>query len=173
MHSTVAPATIATTQSNCDRPIVRTPQRKANYNDKDRPRRKDLKAEAFQKYGCSCTADVKKYLKVLKIKLDLRLTAAWKAIVRELHNEIVAAKAIVNALEPPAIQVAKSGGNDRVGVPPTRPQLFKKGDRVNIIDCPPNLYFLSPFVVSSIDKGMAQLDYVATHFALERLELAA
>lgn len=129
MHSTVAPATIATTQSNCDRPIVRTPQRKANYNDKDRPRRKDLKAEAFQKYSCSCTADVKKYLKVLKIKLDLRLTAAWKAIVRELHNEIVAAKAIVNALEPPEIQVAKSGVMIESGFPDSPPTFQKRRSR--------------------------------------------
>jgi len=152
MHSTVAPATIATTQSNCDRPIVKTPQRKANYNDKNRPRRKDLKAEAFQKYGCSCTKDIKQYLKVLGVKLDLRLTSAWLAVVYELHNEIVAAKAIVDALQPvPTIKV---------------------GDRVNIIDCPANLYFLAPFVVDSIEKGMAQLEYVATQFALSQLELA-
>ncbi len=152
MHSTVAPATIATTLSNCDRPIVKTPQRKANYNDKDRPRRKDLKALAFTKYGCSCTKDIKQYLKVLGVKLDLRLTSAWLAVVYELHNEIVAAKAIVDALQPQQIQV---------------------GSIVNIIDCPANLYFLSPFVVSSIDKGMAQLDYVATKYPLNRLELVA
>jgi len=133
MHFTVAPNLIATALPNCvargeglvpHRRQIKTPQRKANYSDKDRPRRKDLKAEAFRKYGCSCTPQIKKYLQVLKIKLDLRLTAAWKAIVQELESEIVAAKAIVDALEPPAIQVAKSGGNDRVGVPPTRPQPY-------------------------------------------------
>ena len=38
--------------------------------------------------SCSSSAEIKKYLQALGIKLDLRLTAAWVAIVFELRNRI-------------------------------------------------------------------------------------
>jgi len=155
MHSTVAPATIATTQSNCDRPIVKTPQRKANYNEKDRPRRKDLKAEAFRKYGCSCTPQIKKYLKVVGIKLDLRLTAAWKAIVRELENEIVAAKAIVDALEPPQTTI-------------------KVGSKVEWTGYTPRQSYIAqwfPLQVVAIAQNMVQLELLSFPVPVSELVL--
>lgn len=77
---------------------IYTPQRRANYNDKGRFRRADLKQIAFRKYKCNSSSQIKSYLKVLKIKLDLRLTAAWVAIVYELGQEILAAKAILDSL---------------------------------------------------------------------------
>lgn len=65
-------------------PLLKTPQRRARYSDKQRIRLKDAKRWAFQHTGCSNTSEIKKYLKILVKKLDLRLTSAWLAIVREL-----------------------------------------------------------------------------------------
>lgn len=59
---------------------VKTPQRKARYNDKTRIRRKDAKEWALRRSRCADTAEVKKYLKILGKKLDLRLTSAWVAM---------------------------------------------------------------------------------------------
>lgn len=111
MHSTLARSSIATTTSLSqleeqlrrgeDISIkVHTPQRKANYKDKARFRRVRLKEIAFKEYSVSSNAQIKKYLSVLGVKLDLRLTSAWYVIVHELRYEIFAAKAIVDALEP-------------------------------------------------------------------------
>lgn len=82
---------------------VYTPQRRANYNDKARLRRKDLKEVAFKTCGWKSTANIKKYLKVLGTNLDLRLTSAWNALLYELKSYIDTAKAIVDALEKPKI----------------------------------------------------------------------
>lgn len=103
MHSTVTDDSVATTTPLCDRPVICTPQRKANYNDKARLRRKDLKEIAFNQCGWKSTANVKKYLKVLGLKLDLRLTSAWVALLYELKHQVDAAKAIVDALEKPQV----------------------------------------------------------------------
>lgn len=111
MHSILDTAAIATAEMYShqeyhvkaiatERKTVRTPQRRANYNDKTRFRRVDLKQIAFKKYSCSSNAQIKNYLKVLGFKLDLRLTAAWVAIVYELGQEIFAAKAILEAISP-------------------------------------------------------------------------
>lgn len=63
---------------------LKTPQRRARYSDKQRIRLKEAKKWAFQRTGCKSTPDIKKYLKILARKLDLRLTSAWLAIVKEL-----------------------------------------------------------------------------------------
>lgn len=81
---------------------VRTPQRRANYSNKARLRRKDLKELAFKTCGWKSTANIKKYLKVLGINLDLRLTSAWDALVYEIKHAVDAAKALVDALMPSA-----------------------------------------------------------------------
>ena len=154
MHSTAAFRPVATTLTTCDRPTIQTPQRKANYNDKNRPRRKDLKKEAFLKYSCASTSDIKKYLKVLGIKLDLRLTAAWKAIVRELESQIKAAKAIVDALQRPQIKV---------------------GDRV-IWDYPTGWGYIEkwfPLVVTKVNGNEAYLDILDRPVSVSELELVA
>lgn len=82
---------------------VYTPQRRANYNDKARIRRSSLKDIALRQQGWGTSANVKKYLALLGIRLDLRLTSAWVALVHELKPYIDAAKAIVDALEKPKI----------------------------------------------------------------------
>lgn len=71
---------------------VRTPQRKARYNDKQRIRFKDAKLWALRRSGCSDTIEVKKYLKVLGKKLDLRLTSAWIAVNLEFADAIKSLK---------------------------------------------------------------------------------
>lgn len=68
---------------------VRTPQIKANRKDKTRFKRNKLKDIAFEEYGVR-TKQIKKYLNQLGYKLDLRLTAAWDAVVFELRSEIKA-----------------------------------------------------------------------------------
>lgn len=101
MYSTVASHLLATTLANCDRINIRTPQRKAKYSDKTRVRLKDLKSFAFTQCGWKSTQNIKKYLKVLGIKLDLRLTAAWRALVFELKLLINTAKSILEAMTTP------------------------------------------------------------------------
>lgn len=101
MYSTVASHLLATTLANCDRINIRTPQRKAKYSDKTRVRLKDLKSFAFTQCGWKSTQNIKKYLKVLGIKLDLRLTAAWRALVFELKLLINTAKSILEAITTP------------------------------------------------------------------------
>lgn len=82
---------------------VYTPQRRANYSDKARIRRDRLKDIALKQQGWGSTTNVKKYLALLGVKLDLRLTSAWVALVHELKPYIEAAKAVVDALEQPKI----------------------------------------------------------------------
>lgn len=69
---------------------LKTPQRKARYNDKERIRLKDAKKWALVATGCFSTVEVKHWLKKLGIKLDLRLTAAWVAVWKELATLIKA-----------------------------------------------------------------------------------
>ena len=101
MYSTVASHLLATNLLKCDRINIRTPQRKAKYSDKTRVRLKDLKSFAFTQCGWKSTQNIKKYLKVLGIKLDLRLTAAWWALVFELKLLINTVKRILEAITTP------------------------------------------------------------------------
>ena len=78
-------------KSDTKKIVVHTPQRRANYNDKSRLKRGDLQESAFKYLGLGVelnrrqkTAIIKKKLHILGIKLDLRLTSAWDAIVFEL-----------------------------------------------------------------------------------------
>lgn len=100
MNCISASTPVATTILDCDRITVQTPQRKARYSDPSRVRLKDIKAEVFKKISCSSSAEIKKYLGMIGVSLDLRLTAAWKAIKNELEPMILAAKAIASALNP-------------------------------------------------------------------------
>lgn len=76
--------------NKCTRRTISTYQRKAVYSDKHRIRRADAKKKALDKCNCLDTAEMKRRLKLLGIKLDLRLTSAWIAIERELFEEITA-----------------------------------------------------------------------------------
>lgn len=67
---------------------ILTPQRKACYRDKHRIRLKDVKSWALRRAGCKNAAEVKKYLKTLNLKLDLRLTSAWIAVNIEFASDI-------------------------------------------------------------------------------------
>lgn len=73
---------------------VKTPQRKAKYSDQDRIRLKEAKKWALVATGCFSTVEVKYWLKKLGIKLDLRLTAAWVAIWKELATQIKAIRSL-------------------------------------------------------------------------------
>jgi hypothetical protein len=72
-----------------------TVQRKANYGDKTRIRRADMKKIALRDGKCADSAEMKRRLKLLGISLDLRLTSAWIAIVRELLSEIAALATVI------------------------------------------------------------------------------
>lgn len=67
---------------------IQTPQRKARYNDKQRIRLKDVKEWALRRSGCSSTVEIKRYVKILSKKLDLRLTSAWVAVNKEFADQI-------------------------------------------------------------------------------------
>ncbi len=99
MHSTHTVCAIATAEHYCylehqDLQVataskqIKTPQRKAKYSDKERIRLKDAKKWALVATGCFSTVEVKYWLKKLGIKLDLRLTAAWIAVWKELATII-------------------------------------------------------------------------------------
>lgn len=114
MYNIESPQAIATKEFNyqleqqikkkADDPIrVCTPQRRADYRNKTRLRRKDLKEVAFKSCGWGSTANIKKYLSLLGIRLDLRLTSAWDALIYELKHYIDAAASVVNALSKPKI----------------------------------------------------------------------
>lgn len=144
MNSTVAFKAIATTSSTCNRLTVQTPQRKARYHDNFRTRLVRVKEAALKQLGLSCSQDVRLLLKELKIHLDLRMTSAWCAIAKELMPHLL------KLLEQ---------------------KKFVSGVLVTIKDCPANLYFWMPFRIASVESGMAQLEYVANLFPLDRLEL--
>lgn len=88
VYSTFSETAIATTNLNCDNLTVHIPQRKADYRDKARVRFKDIKRAALESCNCRDAKEMKQHLKQLGIKLDLRLTAAWCAIARELQPVI-------------------------------------------------------------------------------------
>lgn len=68
--------------------LIKTPQRKARLHDKQRIQLKDVKSWALKRSDCKDTAEIKKYLKILNISLDLRYTSAWIAINKELAEKI-------------------------------------------------------------------------------------
>lgn len=92
MHSTSKNPSIATTSPSCVseaersyRITIRTPQRKIDKNDKTRVRLKVIKAIALRDCKCRDSAEMKRRLRKIGVLLDLRLTAAWVAIVEELQ----------------------------------------------------------------------------------------
>lgn len=85
MYSTTPLTAIATKTRYCDRITIRTPQRKIDKNDKTRVRLKVIKAIALRDCKCSNSVEMKRRLRKLGISLDLRLSAAWLAIVNELQ----------------------------------------------------------------------------------------
>lgn len=132
------------------RKYVSTPQRKARYSDKTRLRLKDLKEMAFYYYKVKTTRDIKAYLKRLGIKLDLRLTAAWDAVVFELRAAMLAL-------------IASDG---------TR---LKPGDRV-IWDYPVGWGYFEqwfPLTVREVCGDMVYLDYKEAAVPISTLTLAA
>lgn len=129
---------------------TRVPQRKANYSDKNRIRFKDIQRWVFHRTGLKSTSEVKKYLKALKISLDLRLTSAWREINLNWVEKIVAL----------------------VGDRP----LFKVGDRVHLVEYSPRQIHLerwSPFIVREIADGMVALEWLDFCVSQDQLRLAS
>lgn len=127
---------------------IQTPQRRAKLHDKQRIRRKDAKEWALRRSGCSSTAEVKKYLKVLGKKLDLRLTSAWIAVNKEFADEIKQLKSA---------------------------DMFSVGDRVDFKEYSARTAYLaswSPFVITELKGGEAFLDVVSFPVALSQLVTA-
>lgn len=125
IHSTVVSRPVATTTTTCDRYIVHTPQRKAKYQDKNRWYLKPLKEAVLRETGCRSAAEIKKYLKALKVSLDLRLISAWKAIKFELESLIIAAKSSNKVFEPdishsiqPVVQSINAVTNNKINSTP-------------------------------------------------------
>jgi hypothetical protein len=81
-------------------------------------------------------------LKQLGVSLDLRLTTAWYAVVFELRSQLL-----------------KVSGQNLVG------------KTVEIEDCPFLLERWSPFVVTSVVEGIAELAFIAPKFEISRLRL--
>lgn len=127
---------------------IQTPQRKARYNDKQRIRLKDAKNWALKRSGCRDTAEVKKYLKILGKKLDLRLTSAWIAINKELAD-LIADLILSTPIPTPGL-----------------------GDRVRWTGYQPMQAYITqwePFQIVSINQGRAKLDLLAFSVPLEEL----
>lgn len=124
---------------------VKTPQRKARYNDKTRIRRKDAKEWALRRSRCADTAEVKKYLKILGKKLDLRLTSAWVAVNKEFADSIKQLKLA---------------------------ETFSVGDKVEWTGYRPidaHICAWFPLVITAIIDGKAQLDIWANPVPLDEL----
>lgn len=102
MYSTALKAAIATTPVRSQAPrkestitqpcLITTPQRKARTGDKNRLRWKDAKETALWVINCANTAEVKKWLKAIKVQLSLRLTSGWVAVCNDLAPQIAIAK---------------------------------------------------------------------------------
>ena len=123
-------------------------QRKANYHDKSRTRRKDVQAWVFRRTGLSTTAQVKAALKKLGIRRDLRLTSAWIDINLNYCN----------ALAPQSLD------------------LFQKGDRVSLIEYSARIAYLeawSPFSIMAIEGELATLELISFPIPLANLQLAS
>jgi len=151
LAESIAPRESQVNAISSDLPPLKTPQRRARYSDKQRIRLKDAKKWAFERTGCSNTAEIKKYLQLLGKKLDLRLTSAWLAIVRELAT-------LVNNLRTQATT------------------LFKVGDRVRFIEYKPTQAYLQqwePFSVVAIVNGTAKLDLLAFPVSINELKIAS
>lgn len=121
------------------------PQRKAKLHDKQRIRLKDAKSWAFRRSGCNNTVEIKKYLKVLGKKLDLRMTSAWIAVNLEFADSI---KQLKNA------------------------ENFKVGTRVEWTGYKPidaHICAWFPLIITAIIDGKAQLDVWSHLVPLEEL----
>lgn len=124
---------------------IQTPQRKAKLHDKQRIRLKDAKSWALRRSGCNSTAEIKKYLKILGKKLDLRLTSAWVAVNKEFADSIK------------QIKLAET---------------FSIGDKVEWTGYRPidaHICAWFPLVITAIIDGKAQLDMWANPVPLDEL----
>lgn len=136
-------------QKSVTRRRISTTQRKANYHDKTRIRLREIKFTVLKNCQCADSAEMKRRLKLLGIKLDLRLTTAWIAIERELFEEIAAL----------AIECV------------TRAKIVK-GDRVWWKNAPAFVESWGALEVLKICGEMADLELLEPLVPLDELELA-
>lgn len=107
MYITTSRLEIATTSTNCvseaersyranheeSAVLITVPQRKAQYHNKNRIRWIDAKRMALNASSCADTAEVRKWLKFLKVQcISLRMTSGWVAVRRDLATKIKIAK---------------------------------------------------------------------------------
>lgn len=136
-------------------------QRKAHYHDKSRTRKKDIQFWVFRRTGLSTTKQVKHYLKKLGHKGDGRLTSFWLNVNLNYALQIAVLVKADWHLEPVTIATT----------------IFKKGDRVLILEYPPRLAHLesmAPYVVRDIvEPGKAALDFCNFLVDLNNLQLVS
>jgi hypothetical protein len=142
------------------RRTVTTIQRKANYGDKTRIRLCQKKKSALQKCRCADTAEIKRKLKLLGVKLDLRLTTAWIAIEKELSEEIAAL-----AMFPLGETSTREGEN-------ARSSNIKVGERVFWKNAPAFVESWGALEVLAIKEEMAELELLKRAIPLSELALA-
>ncbi len=154
MYSTFGKDAIATTATS-GKAEVHTPQRKAKYSDRSRIRLKDIKRTALRDIGCSSSTEIKKYLQALGIKLDLRLTAAWVAIVFELRNRIKAERATKH----PGGSLQDCSREVKEKLVDVQEPQFKKGDRVIWDNAPAYIHSCWGWLpIWKIENGLAWLE---------------
>lgn len=78
MHSTIPPILVPVVEvSNTTQSItIYTPQKKASYKNKNRWKLKPLKDAVLLETGCKNSKEIKKYLKILGVKLDVTTPSA-------------------------------------------------------------------------------------------------
>lgn len=127
-----------------------TPQRKAKLHDKQRIRLKDAKEWALHRSKCADTAEVKKYLKLLGKKLDLRLTSAWVAVNKEFADKIKQLKLAETFIVGSKVEWSRQVISGQILCPE------KPGSRYKPLEAHICAWF--PLVITAIIDGKAQLD---------------
>lgn len=140
---------------------IQTPQRKARYNDKQRIRFKDAKSWALRLSGCNSTAEIKKYLKILGHKLDLRLTSAWVAVNKEFADSIKQLKLAETFSIGDKVEWSRQVISGQILCPE------KPGSGYRPIDAHICTWF--PLLITAIIDGKAQLDMWANPVPLDEL----
>jgi hypothetical protein len=133
---------------------ISTIQRKANYSDRTRIRFAEIKKIALREGKCADSAQMKKRLKLLGVKLDLRLTSAWIAIVKELVSEIAALANVTASKE--ANQKAQ----------------IEVGSKVWWVNAPAFVESWGALLVLKISGEMAQLELLQRLIPLNELALS-
>jgi hypothetical protein len=113
-----------------------------------------MKKIALREGKCALHAEMKRRLKILGVKLDLRLTSAWRAIVKELISEIAAFS-------------SATASNEQC-----KEAQIKVGSRVWWVNAPAFVELWGALLMFSISGEMAELELLEKPIALNELELS-